>query len=86
MNGSTPVANLLTGLGIDEVFTRTDAAGGRAFFTDGLGSTLALMNGTTASTQYTYEPFGKTTFTGATSTNAFQFSTMPKLISNARST
>ncbi len=73
LNGSTPVANLLTGLSIDEVFTRTDAAGTRAFFTDGLGSTLALMNGATASTQYTYEPFGKMTFIGATSTNAFQY-------------
>jgi hypothetical protein len=29
LNGATVLANLLTGLGIDEVFRRTDAAGAR---------------------------------------------------------
>ncbi len=72
LNGSKPVANLLTGLGVDEVFTRTETAGTRTFFTDGLGSTLAL-NGPTGSTQYTYEPFGNTAASGTASTNATQY-------------
>ena len=70
ISGGTPVANLLTG-GLDATFTRTDASGTRTFLTDGLGSTLALLdaNGTTQ-TQYTYEPFGKTTASGTSSNNS----------------
>jgi YD repeat-containing protein len=60
LSGTTPTANLLTGLRVDEVFTRTDAAGARNFLPDALGSTLALSDPTdTPLTQYTYEPFGK---------------------------
>jgi hypothetical protein len=60
-NGATVTANLLTGLGIDEFFTRTDGVGVRALMTDALGSTVALGDGTgTVQTQYTYEPFGYT--------------------------
>jgi RHS repeat-associated protein len=74
LSGGTPTANLLTGVGIDEVLLRTDAAGGRSFLADGLGSTLALTDNTgTVQTEYTYEPFGKTTLGGAASTNAFQY-------------
>jgi RHS repeat-associated protein len=74
LTGGTPTANLLTGLGIDEIFTRTDAAGARSFLTDGLGSTLALTDAFgVVQSQYTYEPFGKTTATGAASTNAFTY-------------
>ena len=50
---STPVANLLTGLGLDEVLTRTDAAGLRAFLADALGSPLALADGTGTSRRST---------------------------------
>ncbi len=72
--GSTVTANLLTGMGIDEVFTRTDSAGARNFLADALGSTLALADSSgTLQTHYTYEPFGKTTASGAASTNSFQF-------------
>jgi hypothetical protein len=61
-------------LGIDEVLTRTDAAGARSFLADELGSTLALTDSTgTVLTEYTYEPFGKTSVTGAASTNAFKY-------------
>ena len=64
-NGATVTANLLTGLGIDEFFTRTDGVGTRALLPDALGSTVALGDGTgTLQTQYTYEPFGFTTQTG----------------------
>ena len=73
-SGSTVTANLLTGLGIDEFFTRTDGVGTRALLTDALGSTLALADNTgTLQTQYTYEPFGYTTQTGAASTNSYKY-------------
>jgi hypothetical protein len=69
LNGTTPTANLLTGLGIDETLLRTDAAGPRSFLTDGLGSTLALTDSAgLVRSKYTYEPFGKTTATGDVST------------------
>src|SRR5438132_13865549 len=41
LSGTTVTANILPGLGIDEYFTRTDAAGLRALLTDALGSMLA---------------------------------------------
>jgi len=73
-NGSTVTANLLTGLGIDEFFTRTDGVGARALLTDALGSTVALGDGTgSLVTQYTYEPFGYTTESGSASTNSFKY-------------
>jgi RHS repeat-associated protein len=72
--GTAPVANLLTGLSIDEFFTRTDAAGPLAFLTDALQSTLALSDtATTIGTEYTYEPFGMPAVTGAPAANAFQY-------------
>jgi RHS repeat-associated protein len=80
-NGSAS-ANMLTGLGIDEYFQRSDSAGARDFLTDTLDSTLALADCAGAiRTSYTgacpersrREPFGKTTATGASSTNPFQF-------------
>lgn len=73
-SGATVTANLLTGLGIDEFFTRTDGVGVRALLPDALGSTVALGDGTgTLQTQYTYEPFGVTTQTGSASTSSYKF-------------
>lgn len=73
-NGGTVTANLLTGLGIDEFFTRTDSVGVRALLPDALGSTIALGDNTgTLQTQYTYEPFGITTQTGLTSTSSYKY-------------
>ena len=70
----TPTANLLTGLGIDEYFTRTDAAGDRNLLADALGSTIALADGSgSVQTEYTYEPFGSVTTSGASSLNTFGF-------------
>ncbi|MGH9410199.1 MAG: RHS repeat domain-containing protein [Vicinamibacterales bacterium] len=71
--GGSASANLLTGLGVDEYFSRDD--GSPAFFAnDALGSTVALSDGTgTVQTNYAYDPFGATTFSGATSANASQF-------------
>ena len=72
-SGATVTANLLTGLGIDELFTRTDGVGVRSLLPDALGSTVALGDGTGAQTQYTYEPFGFTAQTGAASTNSYKY-------------
>ncbi|MHB8744502.1 MAG: RHS repeat-associated core domain-containing protein [Sulfuricaulis sp.] len=67
-------ANLLTGLGIDEVFIRSEGSVARYLLTDALGSTVALTDNTGAiQTSYTYEPYGKTTQSGATNTNSFQY-------------
>jgi RHS repeat-associated protein len=74
LTGGSPSANLLTGLGIDEYFTRADAGGTRTFLADGLGSTLALADDAgAAQTSYTYDPFGATSASGAASANSFQF-------------
>jgi RHS repeat-associated protein len=74
LSGTTPKANLLGGLGMDQRFTRTDSTGTKSYLTDALGSTVALADQTGAlQTQYTYEPFGKTTQSGPASTNSFQF-------------
>jgi len=44
------------------------------FLTDALGSPVAVTDASgTAQTEYTYEPFGKTTVTGAANTNPFQY-------------
>jgi len=71
--GGTNTANSLTGR-IDEVFQRTDSAGAQSFVTDALRSALALTDSTGAlQTQYTYEPFGNTTASGAATTNSFAY-------------
>src|SRR5438876_37924 len=71
---SSSTANLFTGLGIDETFTRADGSGTSTLLTDALGGTLEVANGSgTLQTHYTFEPFGATTVSGATSTNAAQF-------------
>ena len=73
-SGGTPTANLLTGLDVDEVFRRTDSAGARDFLTDALGSPLELADASGAlQTHYTFDAFGATTTSGASSTNAAQF-------------
>ena len=73
LDGTTPTVNLLVG-GVDEVFQRTDAGGTRMPVVDALGSTLALLDDAgVVKTQYTYDPFGTTTSSGDTSSNAAQF-------------
>jgi len=74
LNGTTPTVNYLTGAGIDETLSRTDSSGTQSYLTDNLGSTMALTNSAGAlSTSYSYEPYGNTTATGTTSTNALQY-------------
>jgi RHS repeat-associated protein len=73
-SGAAVLANILTGLGIDERFTRTDASGTQTFLPDALGSIVAVADaGGTIQTQYTYQPFGKTTTSGSTSSNSYQY-------------
>jgi RHS repeat-associated protein len=74
LGSGTVKAALFPGLGIDEVFGRTEGTVNNWFLPDGLGSTLGITdtNGV-VQTQYTYDPLGQTTVTGATSTNPFEF-------------
>ncbi len=69
-----PSANLLTGLATDETFTRTDSTGTSTLLPDALGSTTALTDSSgTIQTQYTYDPFGNATPSGAANANSYQF-------------
>jgi len=72
--GANWTAVTMTGLGVDEILARGDFSGVYYYLPDGLGSTVALTDGTGAiHTQYTYAPFGETTRTGTVTTNPFQF-------------
>jgi RHS repeat-associated protein len=74
LSGSTPSANLLAGLGVDEIFSRTDSTGQKSFLRDALGNTIAAADTAGAvTTSYTYDPFGNMTSSGAASTNSFQY-------------
>jgi RHS repeat-associated protein len=74
LSGSTPTANLLTGLRLDETYSRADSTGTKSLLTDVLGSTLALADTSgSVTTSYTYEPFGNATSSGAASTSSFQY-------------
>lgn len=73
LSGTTPTANFVVG-GVDEVFTRTEGSTARYYILDGVASTVAMLDGSgTIQTEYTYEPFGNTTVSGTSSTNAAQF-------------
>ena len=73
VGGGAIGTNYLRSLNIDEPFIRQTSTGSEYYHTDALGSTLALSSsaGTTA-VSYSYEAFGKTTMTGASS-NPFEF-------------
>jgi RHS repeat-associated protein len=74
LNGPTVTANLLTGLGLDQVFRRIEGATVNDYLTDALGSTVALTDAAGAiQTSYSYEPYGNTPQTGALSSNTFQY-------------
>jgi RHS repeat-associated protein len=71
-NGVT--ANLLTGLNIDEYFTRTASGTTSTLLADALGSTIGLVGSAgSIATSYTYQPFGAATTGGAANTNPYQF-------------
>src|SRR5688572_24685969 len=75
-SGAPVLANILSGLGLDEFLARTDVGSGltSALLTDALGSALALTDSTgTVQTEYTYEPFGKAAITGSANTSSYQY-------------
>jgi RHS repeat-associated protein len=73
LQGGAVSANILSA-DLDEVFLRTDTSGARSFLVDRLGSTLALADASAlVQTQYAYEPFGKPSTSGPSSTNTFEF-------------
>jgi RHS repeat-associated protein len=74
LTGGTPSANLLTGLGVDELFQRAEGATTRIALADALGSTLALADTAgVVQTSYSYAPYGETTLTGAASNNPAKY-------------
>ncbi|HXH81928.1 MAG TPA: RHS repeat-associated core domain-containing protein [Candidatus Tectomicrobia bacterium] len=71
--GGTTV-DLLTGLGINEYLTRTTGGTTEHYLTDALGSVVALADGAGAvASTYSYEPFGRVTATGSTSSNELKY-------------
>lgn len=61
LSGTKPSFTYITGLGIDEPYTRKGASD-EFYETDALGSSVRLTNAAgTASVIYSYELFGKTT-------------------------
>jgi RHS repeat-associated protein len=52
--------------GLDEIFGEVTASATTSYFTDALGSTVALTDGSGSTTAaFTYEPYGKSSKTGA---------------------
>ncbi|MGH7391692.1 MAG: RHS repeat-associated core domain-containing protein [Candidatus Rokuibacteriota bacterium] len=74
ITGAT-IRSILTGAGIDEYLSHASISGEpRVALADALGSTIALVDASGAVvTEYTYEPFGTTTTTGASSENRSQY-------------
>jgi RHS repeat-associated protein len=73
LSGSTVTANIWTG-GTDELFQRSDSNGTVVPLTDALGSVLALADASgNLTAQYSYDPFGNTTASGAASGNPSQY-------------
>jgi YD repeat-containing protein len=75
-SGANVLANILPGLGIDEIFSRTDVGSGTTstFLSDALGSAIGLTDAAaTVQTEYAYEPFGKTTLSGSSNSSSYQY-------------
>jgi RHS repeat-associated protein len=74
IQSGTATANLLTGLGVNNVFARTTSKTSENLLTDQLGSTIALAGSTgSVETTYTYDPFGTTAHEGTASENTTQY-------------
>jgi RHS repeat-associated protein len=68
------LANLLTGLGPDELLALTVGKATESYLTEALGSTIGLAGSTAkVQTKYLYGPFGTTKLIGSTSENIYQF-------------
>lgn len=71
--GASAFANILSG-GLDKPLLRSDGSVTRTPLTDALGSTLALSDDDgVAQTEYSYDPFGNTSTSGAANTNASKY-------------
>ena len=74
LTGTSPSANLLTGLELDAYLGRDIGDGIRSYLTDAVGTTVALTTPSGAlETTYTYEPYGNQSAAGASTTNMFGF-------------
>jgi RHS repeat-associated protein len=72
-SAGSPTSQVLAGLNLDEWLARISVLGTASYLPDALGSTLALTNAAGATTAaFTYEPYGKTSKTGADDTS-FRF-------------
>ncbi len=73
--GNAVIANILSGSALDQVFSRTPVGGQPSYIlTDALGSSIGLADPTGAvTTSYSYEPYGKTTESGAANDNSTRF-------------
>jgi RHS repeat-associated protein len=73
LNGSTPMANLITG-GIDELFQRKEGSTTSSAITDALRSVIGLTDAAgTLQTQYSFEPYGKATTAGTANNNSQKY-------------
>ncbi len=73
VGGQSVTAIYLRSLTIDEAFIRRTSAN-EFYLTDALGSSLALTGDAgTVETEYTYEPFGRTSVAGTPSNNSLQY-------------
>lgn len=63
-------ANLLTGLAVDDIYSRSTATSMTSFLTDGLRSTIATADEDGVITSsYTYGPYGEASVTGSSNTD-----------------
>jgi RHS repeat-associated protein len=70
----TVTENYIIGLGLDELYTRTQGGTTNSFLTDHLGTIIAEADGTgTVQTRYSYEPYGKTSQMGMPSNNSQRY-------------
>jgi hypothetical protein len=74
LDGSTPVANLLHGAGIDEALQRDDVSGTRMLLLDALGSTLALLDPVPSRCSTRTAPSAPRRHSGSASANSSQYS------------
>jgi RHS repeat-associated protein len=73
-NSSGGVTADMLGGGLHDWFTRTDSSGTNTMLRDGMNSTNGLVNSSgSLATQFTYEPFGRTTFSGSGTSNLYRF-------------
>jgi RHS repeat-associated protein len=62
-------SQMLAGAGLDEIYAQINSSGTSSYLRDGLNSTVALTNGSAATTaNYSYSPYGDSAGTGTAAT------------------